>query len=138
MPILILLSALVVVGLACYIPWAISRKRNPAEAVVNEPPEGCCGQHQICERDSLLSAVSATKGEVEYFADEELDRFAGRKADAYSDAEIEEFRDVLLTLQPDEIAPWGRSIQLRGITLPTPVRDELLLLVADLRDHPGH
>ncbi len=136
MPILILLSALVIVGLACYIPWAIARRRNPAETVVNEPPEGCCGQHQICERDSLLSAVSATKGEVEYFDDEELDRFAGREADAYTDEEIEEFRDVLLTLQPDEIAPWGRSVQLRGITLPSPVRDELLLLVSDLRDHP--
>ena len=32
----------------------------------------CCGQHETCERDSLLAAVSK---QIEYYDDEELDRF---------------------------------------------------------------
>ena len=35
----------------------------------------CCGQHETCEKDSLLAAVS---NNVEYYNDEELDRFRGR------------------------------------------------------------
>lgn len=92
--------------------------------------EVCCGMHVTCEKDSLLPEVSQT---IEYFDDEELDRFAGRGADSYTDDEIEEFRDVLLTLIPTDIAPWARSIQLRGITLPSAVRDELLMIVSEAR-----
>lgn len=92
--------------------------------------EVCCGMHITCERDSLLSALS---DKIEYFDDDELDRFQGTGADAYTPSQIEEFRDVLLTLLPDDIAPWARSLQLRGIELPAPVRDELLLIVAETR-----
>jgi hypothetical protein len=90
--------------------------------------------HITCEKDSLLASVSET---IDYFDDEELDRYRGRSADNYSDAEIEEFRDVLLTLLPDDIAPWARSLQLRGINLPTAVRDELLLIVSEARTQRG-
>ena len=30
-----------------------------------EIPEECCGQHEVCERDSLLAAVSKSLREVE-------------------------------------------------------------------------
>ena len=40
---------------------------------------------------------------------------------------------MLLTLQPTDLAPWARSIQLRGIELPSEVRDELLMIVAEAR-----
>ena len=46
-----------------------------------ELTEECCGQHETCEKDSLLAAVS--KG-IEYYNDEELDRFKGLEGDAYS------------------------------------------------------
>jgi hypothetical protein len=92
--------------------------------------EVCCGMHITCEKDSLLADVSE---QIDYFDDEELDRFAGRAADDYKPEEIEEFRDVLLTLIPEDIAPWARSIQLRGIQLPTEVREELLMIVAEAR-----
>lgn len=109
---------------------------------VADPPAGnnleegaCCGMHITCERDSLLAAVSK---EIEYFDDEELDAFKGRAADSYTDEEIEMFRDVLLTLLPDDIAPWARSLQLREITLPSPVRDELIMIVAEARAARSH
>ena len=70
---------------------------------------------------------------IEYYDDEELDQYAGRSEDDYTDAEIDRFRDVLLTLLPDDIAGWARSVQLRGITLPAAVRDELLLIVGEER-----
>ena len=86
--------------------------------------------HITCERDSLLAAVSE---EIEYYDDEEPDRFKGTAPDEYSDEAIEEFRNVLLTLLPTDIAGWARSIQLRGIELPASVREELLMIVSEAR-----
>ena len=86
----------------------------------------CCGQHEICEKESLLAAVSK---KVEYYDDEELDRFRGHSSDGYSEEEIEEFREVMYTCKEDEVAGWSRSLQLRGIELP----DELKRTVPDSR-----
>lgn len=128
---LIILAALVVVGAALYFHDRYTRQKSSAdEPLYKEPEEQCCGMHITCERDSLLASVSDS---VEYYDDEELDAYRGRKADSYTDEEIEQFRDVLLTLLPDDIAGWGRSIQLRGIELPEPVREELLMIVAEAR-----
>ena len=90
----------------------------------------CCGQHEVCEKESLLAAVSK---EIEYYEDEELDRFRGREADEYTNDEIEEFRYVLETMREDEVAGWCRSLQLRAITLPEALKDEVLMIVGELR-----
>lgn len=90
----------------------------------------CCGMHITCERDSLSPVFI---GQPEYFDDEELDVYKGRPSDSYEDNEIEQFRDILLTLLPDDIAPWARSIQQRGIELPSVVRDELFIIVNEAR-----
>lgn len=105
-------------------------ERAETDGAAPDDDEVCCGLHMTCEKDSLLADVSQT---IDYFDDEELDRFAGRGSDSYSPQETEEFRDVLLTLLPADIAPWARSIQLRGITLPSEVREELLMIVAEAR-----
>lgn len=138
---LYILIAMVVVGVVLYIQHrrdlAREQSADADETSAETPPTAtaaddseCCGMHITCEEDSLLSSVSS---EVEYYDDEELDRFRGRAASDYSDDEIEEFRSVLLTLLPHDIAGWGRSIQLRGIELPSAVRDELLLIVSEAR-----
>ena len=90
----------------------------------------CCGQHETCEKDSLLAAVS--KG-IEYYNDEELDRFRGRYSDEYTENEVEEFREVMLTCKDDEVAGWCRSLQLRGIELPDDLKDELFLIIGERR-----
>lgn len=126
---LILLVVLLAGGAMLYLHDRFTHGEE--KAPVREPEQQCCGMHITCEKDSLLASVSP---DVVYFDDEELDRFRGRGADEYSDAEIEEFRDVLLTLIPTDIAPWGRSLQLRGITLPAPVKEELLFIVAEARN----
>lgn len=95
-----------------------------------EEPEECCGQHLVCSKTSLMPDATAVPV---YFDDEELDAFQGRDVSSYTPAETEQFRDVLLTLLPDDIPAWARSIQQRGIALPVDVRDELLLMVTEMR-----
>lgn len=135
--ILILLGAIFGVGALLKIFDSASKSKSSSEPVSDEQhtdtaeQEECCGMHITCEKDSLLSAVSQT---IEYYDDEELDRFAGRQPDTYDDDETEEFRTVLLTMPADNIAGWARSLQLRNIELPAAVRDELLLIVAEARD----
>ena len=100
------------------------------DATPNEP-EQCCGLHLVCEKDSL-SPMSDT---ILYYDDEELDRFIGRDPESFSPEETEEFRDVLMTLRPEDIPGWARSVTQRRLPLPPEVRDELLLLVNDLRNN---
>ena len=128
--ILILAASIVVVGMLLFIHHRITTpapSRTEREDGVDTTSPAAGGDSSS---DSLLASVSP---DVVYFDDEELDRFAGRAASDYSTAEADEFRDVMLTMSPDEIAPWARSLQLRGIELPAPVRDELLLIVAEAR-----
>ncbi|MBR3455219.1 MAG: phospholipase [Bacteroidaceae bacterium] len=90
----------------------------------------CCGQHEVCEKDSLLAALSK---EIEYYNDEELDRYRGRSSDSYSEDEAEEFREVLYTMKENEVAGWVRSLQLRAVELPDQVKDEVFLIVGERR-----
>lgn len=106
----------------------IRQEDIPAE--VNPVDMECCGQHEVCEKDSLLAAVSK---QIEYYDDEELDRFRGREADDYTDEEAEEFRNVLYTMRSEEVAGWVRSLQLRQLNLPDDVKDEVFLIVGERR-----
>lgn len=140
--ILILAASIVVVGMLLFIHHRIttpapSRTEREDGVDTTSPAAGgdsssddgeCCGMHITCEKDSLLAAVSET---IEYFDDEELDRFAGRAADSYTSDETDEFRDVMLTLLPADVMPWTQSIEMRGILLPEQLRDELLMLISD-------
>ncbi len=90
----------------------------------------CCGQHEVCEKESLLAAVSK---QIEYYDDEELDRYKGLSSDNYTNEQIEEFRDVFYTMQETDVAGWVRSLQLRGVELPDELKDEVFLIVGERR-----
>ena len=90
----------------------------------------CCGQNETCEKESLLAAISK---QIEYYNDEELDRFRGKESDMYSSEEIEEFREVLYTMREDEVAGWVRSLQLRAVELPDELKDEVIMIVGERR-----
>ena len=77
---------------------------------------------------------AATK-DIVYYDDEELDVFKGRPSDSYTDEEVEQFSEVLYTLQEVEVAGWLRSLQLRGINLPDALKDEAFLIVGERRIH---
>lgn len=106
----------------------ISPEEIPQE--VNPVDMECCGAHEVCEKDSLLAALSK---QIEYYNDEELDRFRGREGDEYTPEEADEFRDVLYTMRSDEVAGWVRSLQLRMVNLPDAVKDEVFLIVGERR-----
>ena len=139
---LILLVAIVLVGAVLYGEHRLYMRRRAdgngdiqnSDDIQGDGDDGQerCGMHITCEKDSLLASVSK---EIEYYDDEELDRFAGKSPDGYTDDEIEEFRDVLITMKPSDIAGWARSLQLRNIALPAAVRDELLMIVAEARQN---
>lgn len=90
----------------------------------------CCGQHETCEKDSLLAAVSK---KIEYYDDEELDRYVGISPDEYSSEQEDDFRDVFYTMQDTDVAGWVRSLQLRGIALPDNIKDEVFLIIGERR-----
>ena len=111
----------------------IDRGELDAMPEVQEVDAECCGQHEICERDSLLAAVSK---QIEYYDDEELDTFIGRAPEDYTPEEADKFRDVFYTMQDTDVAGWVRSLQLRGISLPDEIKDEVFLVVGERRIHP--
>lgn len=97
---------------------------------IEEVDTECCGQHETCERDSLLAAVSQ---KIEYYDDEDLDQFIGKDGETYTEQETEQFRDVLYTMAEIDVAGWIRSLQLRGIELPDGLKDEVYLIVGERR-----
>ena len=95
----ILIISLVLLGVIALIAGIIRNKRLQKKIErgeldrmpeVKEVDTECCGQHEVCEKDSLLAAVSK---KVEYYDDEELDLFIGRKGNAYTEDETELFRE---------------------------------------------
>ena len=110
-------------------------ERGEIEAMpdVNPVDMECCGQHEVCEKESLLAAVSK---KIEYYDDEELDRYIGTPPDAYTAMQEDEFRDVFYTMREEDVAGWVRSLQLRGIALPDGLKDEVFLIVGERRNGP--
>ena len=100
--------------------------RKPA---ADSRPEGCCGEHLVCERETLLQ----TNAKIEYYDDEELDALAGIDPADFSPAQLNLFRDVFSTLQEADVPGWCRSLQLRNIALPPDIREEALLIVRERR-----
>lgn len=110
----------------------IDRGELDAMPEIKEVDMECCGQHEVCERDSLLAAVSK---QIEYYDDEELDRYIGISPDEYTREQEDEFRDVFYTMQDTDVAGWVRSLQLRGIALPDNIKDEVFLIIGERRVH---
>ena len=140
-PALILLTILVVGGA---IVWLIDRlfyshrmDKNTDEieekAIESTSRQGCadeaCGLRSICPSEQILAGEC--RQEITYYDDEELDAFAGRDADGYTDAELEQWRDVLYTLQPADLLGWGQSIKHRGLVMPAAIREEFLQLASE-------
>lgn len=107
-------------------------QKAPDENQQAPKSDGCCGQHITCEKDSLLSAVSPN---IEYYDDEELDKYKGLNADDYSNDDIDIFRDILETLNDDDVAGWVRSLQNRNINIPREILDEIFLRVGENRQY---
>jgi len=100
---------------------------NPTQSHGNQECVADCALRSVCPSEEMLRNERAA--ENVYYEDEELDAFAGRAADSYTPEEVEQWRDILYTLRPEEVVPWTHSLHRRGIAIPTALRDELLSLV---------
>ena len=134
----------VCLGIAILIIFEIrARKEQKTKSELGEQPQtnseaaesaqsaddGCCGEHLVCERETLLQ----TNAKVEYYDDEELDTLIGIPVEEYTQEQYLMIRDVFNTLQAKDVPGWVRSVQLRNIQLPLDIREEALLIVVERR-----
>ena len=123
------IGSLLILAIIAAIATKLTKKKEGEPDVVM-PTSGDCsscdGTDDKCEQVCMMEA--AVKG-VEYYDDEELDRFRGRASDQYTDEEAEEFATGLYTMQPHEVKGWNRSLILREINLPNQIKDELITMI---------
>ena len=128
---LIILAVTVLTGLVLFLTHKGNGADRPSEpsdstdAPAASEPAICCGRHAVCEKGLLTDDADL------YYDDEELDRYAGRRGADYTPEETEEFREVLYTLRPSEVAAWGNALTHRNITIPDDLRDEFIMLCRD-------
>ena len=123
----LLLSLLVLGVLAAVWSRVSSSGDDDTDAIVTRTTcDTCNGDDTRCEQECMMEAATR---EVEYYDDEELDRFKGRPSDCFTDDEAELFREVLMTMPQSDAKGWNRSLILRGINVPDQIKDELLLMI---------
>ena len=105
---------------------AVSIASPEPEAATDDDDDECCGEHEVCEKGKIKRAL---RTDIEYFDDEELDAYRGTASDEYGDEAVEEFREVLYTMDPKEINDWLKSLELREVALPDALKDELFMLM---------
>ena len=124
----LLLIAVIVLVIVGGVAYVVSRRSSDTEEE-RVIPSDCCGAHEVCERDSLLSKTN----QIVYFDDEELDTFVGKSSLDYTESEYRQIEEVFLTLRESDVAGWLRSLQLRNIELPEDLKEQALLIVRERR-----
>ena len=126
---LLLIALLILVAVGALAFFASRRSLTTDADEHKEIPSDCCGAHEVCERDSLLSKTN----QIIYFDDEELDVLSGKDAATYTIEEQKQLEEVYLTLRESDVAGWLRSLQLRNIALPDELKEQALLIVRERR-----
>ena len=124
-----LVLPLVILGFVAAVVTRLQGNGREDAGSVNAPASQCgtCdGNNSKCEQECMMEAAVKP---VEYFDDEELDRYKGRPSDAYTDDEADEFAEVMYTMRPEEVRDWNRSLILRGVNVPDQIKDELIAMM---------
>ncbi|MBR1401893.1 MAG: hypothetical protein IJ562_10025 [Prevotella sp.] len=124
-----LILSLIGLGILAAAIGLLSHNKDGGSSVIMKGESSCAtcnGDNDKCEQECMMEA--ATK-DIVYFDDEELDAFRSRTAGSYTDAEAEQFREIVYTMKQAEVKEWTRSLSLRGIELPNQVKDEVFLLI---------
>ena len=96
-----IIGLLVIVALFTY---SSKSKTKTEEPPVVAPPADCCGAHAICEK-----GLKKIDEKIEYFNDQQIDQF----------------REILYSIRPEELSDWFISLEKRGIELPDVLKQEL-------------
>lgn len=126
----------IALGILIAILYEVRERQRQKQALAGEttpetngPDDGCCGEHLVCERETLLQ----TNAEIIYYDDEELDALAGIDPEQYTPEQVAAIQHVFATLQERDVPGWCRSMQLRNIALPLDIREEALFIVRERR-----
>jgi hypothetical protein len=140
----ILIASLVALGFVAALA-GIQRNRKLAKQLANgeiaEMPEVKmvldCGadsceldEGKSCDLDCMTPII---KQDIDYYDDEELDAYKGKASDQYTDDEAEEFRNVFYTMQEEDVPGWVKSLQQRELEIPDSLKDEVLLVLREIR-----
>jgi hypothetical protein len=126
-----LIITLLSFGIIIFLLTYLNRRNKTDESEIKiEYNDECCGAHEVCESESLLSSSD----KIEYFDDEELDALAGMDRTNYSIEQENLIADVFFTLKESDVAAWLKSLQLRNINLPIDIREQALLIVSERRE----
>lgn len=120
------------IGVVAYVFFGLRNRLN--KSLPNKEEEGkkscidsdTCGVSCFCDDNSLRRQMNQ---EITYFEDEELDKYRSTPADGYTPQQVDEFYEVLTTLQPNEIPDWLHSLKLRGINLPDALKEEVRIMM---------
>lgn len=108
----------------------LNRKKKQEDIEVKiQIDEDCCGAHEVCDKDSLLSPDC----EIIYYDDEELDELARLSPSDFTKAQRKQLSEVFYTLRESDVAGWLRSLQLRSIALPDDIKEQALMIVRERR-----
>lgn len=115
------------VGVVAYVAFGLRHRLAKSQPETKDCKESdSCGVSCFCGDEAMLRQMS---DEIVYFEDEELDAFRGIEADGYDEAQVEAFYEVLSTLRKAEIALWLHSLELRGVALPSQLREEATIMM---------
>ncbi len=125
-----LLIAFICLGVLIVILNKYTRKKADKKEEPEQKPtpisDGeCCGAHEICEKTGKYNP----QFKPDYYDDEELDAYKGINPEDYTEEQIAEFEEVLMTMKESDVAGWLRSLQLRGIEPPYSVREKAIMIL---------
>ena len=123
------IGALLVLALFAAITTLFTKKKEGEPDVVMPTSGDCSSCDGTDDKGEQVCRMEAATREIEYYDDEELDRFRGRQSNQYTDEEAEEFANILYTMQPQEAKGWNRSLILREINVPNQIKDELITMI---------
>lgn len=125
-----LLGILLGVALLIWIIFRWGRRHGAMDEHKKDIAKGLDSWGQSGEKCSVCTCGEGTCSKekaapkIDYYDDEELDRFASRSHSDYTPEEVEEFRSVLVTLLPEDVAGWMQSLSRRSIALPQSLMGE--------------
>lgn len=125
-----LLGILLGIALLIWIIFRWGRRHGAMDEHKKDIAKGLDSWGQSGEKCSVCTCGEGTCSKekavpkIDYYDDEELDRFASRSHSDYTPEEVEEFRGVLVTLLPEDVAGWMQSLSRRSIALPQSLMGE--------------
>jgi hypothetical protein len=129
MEIFVYISLVIIIGVGVAFLLKSHKKTEViSEATLNSNPDPtCCGAHEVCELDRIKMDPNI----IEYYDDEELDVYKNINENDYSDEQIDKFREVLYTMQTNDIRFWLISLSRREINLPAILQEEARQLMSE-------